>query len=111
MAIRKKLFQTEHTREKIRAAHIINRLHDYIDSKIEMAPAQVKAAQVLLAKVLPDLSAADITRHVETTDPQELYNKLEAIVGVEMAKALAAHMIPTHNVSNTTLSAESETKH
>lgn len=109
MAIRKKLFQTEATREKIRAAHIINRLHDYIDAKIEMAPAQVKACQVLLAKVLPDLSASDITRHNETTDPQELYNRLEAIVGVEMAKALAAHMVPTHKIA--TSNVESETKH
>ena len=64
---RKKKFQTEKTREKIKTTQLINRLQmfamggkDYkTGNPVEMSPAQVKAVQVLLDKSLPSLQSID----------------------------------------------------
>ena len=44
-------------REKIRASHIIKRLDDHIEGKVELLPTQVNAAKILLNKCLPDLQS------------------------------------------------------
>lgn len=46
----------DRTRAKIQTSQIINRLHDFVNGEIELSPAQVTAAQVLLRKTLPDLA-------------------------------------------------------
>lgn len=56
--------ESERWREKIRAASIINRLYGHVHGEIEMSPTQVRAAEVLLRKVMPDLSTAHIEGHV-----------------------------------------------
>lgn len=48
-------------REKIRATQLVNRLQNHVDGVVEMSPTQLQAAQTLLRKVLPDLSATDAT--------------------------------------------------
>jgi hypothetical protein len=48
-------------REKIRTSMLINRLSNHVAGRIEMSSSQVRAAEVLLKKNLPDLSATDIT--------------------------------------------------
>lgn len=58
---RKKGYRTpDEIREKIKGSHIIKRLQDHIDVE-SMSPSQVNAAKVLLAKIIPDLKATDIT--------------------------------------------------
>lgn len=52
------------TREKIQAAQIINRLHGCVMGTVELTAQQVAAAKVLLAKVLPDLQATELTGEV-----------------------------------------------
>jgi hypothetical protein len=54
--------QTEKSRAAIRVTQIINRLQANFDGKLEtpLTPTQVKSGQILLAKVLPDLSSATI---------------------------------------------------
>ena len=54
----------ERTRQKIQAAGIVNRLIDCVNGKIELVPAQVSAGMGLLRKVLPDLTATEITAEV-----------------------------------------------
>lgn len=69
MAGRAKGFRhNETTRQKIKAAQIINRLQDHILAPEPiMDPSQVNAAKVLLSKILPDLKAVDLSGTVETT--------------------------------------------
>ena len=43
-------------RKKIQASQLINRLTDHAFAKIEMTTTQVKAAEILLKKSIPDLS-------------------------------------------------------
>ena len=60
MAARKRRIRhDEDTRNKIQAAQIINRLEANLMGKIDLSPAQVTSAKILLAKVLPDLSQVD----------------------------------------------------
>lgn len=60
MAARRKLVHDQNTRDKIQVAQIINRLTDCINGKIELSPAQVNAAKILLNKKLPDLKQMEI---------------------------------------------------
>lgn len=52
-------------REKIRASQLVNRLQDHAFGKNEMTATQLKAAEVLLRKCVADLSAVQLTGHVE----------------------------------------------
>lgn len=51
----------ERTRAKIQASQIINRLTDHLNGKCELSATQVRAGEILLRKVMPDLS----TTHIE----------------------------------------------
>lgn len=55
----KKLLHDEETRARIQISQIINRLEGHVFGKIELSPTQVKSAEILLRKRLPDLTAAD----------------------------------------------------
>lgn len=44
-------------REKIRTSMLINRLQNHVAGRIEMSSTQLRAAEILLRKNLPDLQA------------------------------------------------------
>lgn len=46
---------TEAWREKIRTSMLINRLQNHVLGRIEMSATQLRAAEVLLKKCLPDM--------------------------------------------------------
>lgn len=58
-------------RTKIQASVLINRLEQHAAGKIDMSPTQVRAAEVLLKKILPDLQSAELHHHDETADMSE----------------------------------------
>lgn len=77
----------EASRLKIKSTEIVNRLRNCYLGKIELSSQQVRAAEILLKKVLPDLSAREITgtmhhirRLAEMTD-----DELASIVAAERA--------------------------
>jgi hypothetical protein len=56
---------TEAWREKIRTSMLINRLQNHVIGRIEMTQTQLRAAEVLLKKCLPD------QQHIEhANDPE-----------------------------------------
>ena len=61
----RKIRHDENTRDKIRAAQIINRLYGHVMGEVELDAAQVSSAKTLLSKVLPDLKAVDINGNEE----------------------------------------------
>ena len=65
MAARKQLWHDGATREKIQASQLINRLSDHVFGKIDLSPTQVRSAEILLRKVMPDLALVDHTGEVE----------------------------------------------
>lgn len=60
MAVRKQRWHDAATREKIKAAQLINRLTDHALGLIELSATQVKSIEILLKKVLPDLQAVTV---------------------------------------------------
>jgi hypothetical protein len=48
-------------RERIRTSMLINRLSNHAAGRIKMEASQVRAAEVLLKKCLPDLSSTEHT--------------------------------------------------
>ncbi|MCH9837302.1 hypothetical protein K0U83_16670 [bacterium] len=49
------------TREKIQATQLVNRLQGHVNGKYEMSTTQIRAAEILLRKSLPDLQAVEMT--------------------------------------------------
>lgn len=55
-----KIRHDDETRAKIQVSQILNRLHNHLDGQCEMSQTQMKAAEILLRKSLPDLSSVTI---------------------------------------------------
>ena len=61
-------------REKIQASMLIRALHDCVEGRNNMTSVQVRAAEVLLKKVVPDLAAVEHSgetevKHVISSEP------------------------------------------
>lgn len=62
MAARKRKVElTETWKSKIQASVIGLRLYEHMQGKIEMTPTQIKAADILLKKLVPDLGRTEVT--------------------------------------------------
>lgn len=73
----RKIRHDEETRSKIQASQLLNRLHDHVFSGAEMSQTQMKAAEILLRKSLPDLSA--LTVGGDEGSPLEVINRIEIV--------------------------------
>lgn len=60
------------TRQKIQTSQIVNRLLNHTLGEVEMTNTQVRAAEILLKKTLPDLSQMTIDAEVETRELKPL---------------------------------------
>lgn len=60
----KKIRHDEETRKRIQAAQLINRLQNHVDGKVELSTTQVRGIEILLRKILPDLS--DVRMEVDS---------------------------------------------
>lgn len=60
----KKIRHDEDTRKKIQAAQLINRLTGHAVGEVDLTPTQVRAIEILLRKILPDLS--DVRMEVDS---------------------------------------------
>jgi hypothetical protein len=60
-------FHSEVTRERIRAGVIIDRFQKHFMGELELTPTQIRVGEILLRKVIPDLTHTDLsTRPVPT---------------------------------------------
>jgi hypothetical protein len=65
----------EETRKKVQTSQLINRLQDHVLGEVELSSTQVRAAEILLKKTLPDLSEnknENITRRIGEMSDDEL---------------------------------------
>lgn len=60
MAARKTLRLTPEWKEKIRIGVILDRLSKHVDGELEMSSTQIKAAEILLKKVVPDVARTEV---------------------------------------------------
>jgi hypothetical protein len=71
MAARTKTVRlSEEWRERIRAAGILERLEKAAMGEVEVTQTQIKAAEIVLRKTLPDLARTEVTGN--EGGPQEL---------------------------------------
>lgn len=61
MAARLRTTHQEDVRSKIKTSQLLNRLSDHALNGLELGPTQVRAIEVLLRKVLPDLQTVQHT--------------------------------------------------
>lgn len=60
MAARKnKVTLDDAWRNKIKATALMNRLMSHVNGELDLSPTQIKAADILLKKIVPDLSRAE----------------------------------------------------
>lgn len=55
----------ERIRASVKTSQLVNRLTDFVNGKVELAPAQVTAALGLLKKVLPDMTSVEHSGDIE----------------------------------------------
>ena len=60
MAARMRKTHQDDVRSKIQASVIIGRLAGHVSGEVDMSPTQIKAAEILLRKTLPDLATTEI---------------------------------------------------
>jgi hypothetical protein len=65
-----KIRLTDNWREKIKIGVIIDRMVRHVDGEVEMTNSQIKAAEILLRKVAPDLARTELTG--EDGGPQQI---------------------------------------
>jgi hypothetical protein len=62
MAARKrKILLSDEWKDKIRAGGIMTRLLAHVQGEIEMSGTQIKAADIILKKIVPDLARTETT--------------------------------------------------
>ena len=62
MAARKnKVTLSERWKDRISATMILNRLVSHVEGNLELSPTQIKAADIILKKIVPDLARTELT--------------------------------------------------
>lgn len=56
-----KPFHEEKTKDLIRASQLLNRLTQCANGEIELSPAQIQAAKIVIGKAIPDLKAMELS--------------------------------------------------
>jgi hypothetical protein len=79
MAARKKRFHDQKTKDLIRASQLLNSLTKFALGKSTMKSAQVRAAEIVIGKSIPDLKSVEVTG-----DPEK---------PVEVNKNLVVHFV------------------
>jgi len=92
MAARKRTFQTEKTREKIKATQIVNRMQEAFEGKLELTATQVKIGLGLLAKVMPDMTHNMTEDVTEPMNAEQVFTTLVDKIGEDAARKLYPDM-------------------
>jgi hypothetical protein len=67
MAARTRMLRlTPEWKEKIRVGVILDRLSKHVDGEVEMSSTQIKAAEILLKKVVPDVARTEVAGDEES---------------------------------------------
>jgi hypothetical protein len=72
MAARLTKWTPEVVRERIKTSHLVRGLYRHFKGLQELSPTQLRAAEILLRKTLPDQSAIAHTGRIGIEKPEEL---------------------------------------
>ena len=62
-----KIRHDENTRAKIKVAHILYELHRHFNGERDLSQTQLKAAEILLRKAMPDLQSVEVSGEITTS--------------------------------------------
>jgi hypothetical protein len=83
---------TDSWKAKIQASMLVNRLQNHVLGKVEMGNSQVRAADILLKKVAPDLAAVStLGKDGKPVDPVAAQPIINVSVGALAAKKGNGH--------------------
>lgn len=60
-ARKRRITLDENWRAKIQASQLMNRLAAHVEGVVDLSPTQVRAAEILLKKTVPDLARTEVT--------------------------------------------------
>lgn len=84
MGTRVRQWQPQIVRDRIRVGGIVRRLYQHVAGEIEMSPTQVRAAEILLKKTLPDLTSVEHSGSISNREMHDFTrDELIAIAGGE----------------------------
>jgi hypothetical protein len=86
--------RAESWRDKIGVAKLLSRLEKCALGEADMKPAEVKAAQILLDRVMPTLSASEITHVKPQQTARALMDRVRELMGDEAHAKLAPDYLP-----------------
>lgn len=104
MAARRKPFspaKLSEMRERISATLLLKRLQDHVVGDAELSATQIKAAEILLKKCMPDLSAVEHSGEIEHKRLEEMTDAellaiasrgRRAVSGAEVGEAESARV-------------------
>ncbi len=70
----------ESWKDKIKASIILNRLNDCVAGKIEMTAQQLKAADIILKKIVPDLARTELQPLDKNGEPSDFNITVNRII-------------------------------
>jgi hypothetical protein len=73
------------SREKIQVSQIVNRLQKHVLGEVDMSTTQVRSAEILLKKKLPDLSSTELNATIGI-DHESALDELEGEDNTEEAE-------------------------
>lgn len=90
----------EETKQKIQASRIVNKLQQFVMGEVEMEGAQVRAAEILLNKVIPNVTANEmtVTNELKITATDDALKTIQAL---SIAKQKAGLTIEHSTTPNT----------
>lgn len=100
---------TERWKNGMAATMLLKRLNDHALGKLDLTSEQVRSADVVLKKLVPDLASVEQTIHDErdNADPMALYSQMIAALAANPAlldRLIAA--VHAHRASSATLVAD-----
>ena len=63
----RRIAHDEEVRARIQTSQLVNRLTDHALGKLDLAPTQIKAIEILIRKTLPDLQSIEMVADVDAT--------------------------------------------
>jgi hypothetical protein len=93
-------FHPDAVRLKIKAVLLVQKLQAHIFDGIEMSMSQIRAAEILLRKCIPDLSTATITADINVRYVAHLPEPISREAW--LAKYSGDYLDPAHTIEGTT---------
>lgn len=89
----RKIRHDDETRAKIKTSQLINRLSKHVFGEVELTPTQVRCAEILLKKTIPDLSSVEHSGQVDIRKAREITDDELAAIAAGSREGASAETV------------------